>query len=441
MTAFQENFTMAPEDLDSLTALIRHIVQELANAFPNMRKNPSQQNAPDATPTQGAITRPGAPPAQPSPLTGANLEKNHQAHTKIHNRAASRAGQPPAAPTTAQPPYLIVAQSPDGRPKYAGGPGLTQAGLTLPARKRTKTGTGPSPDGLSANPSPQVQKLSSPDLQKRPAATEAKPTPAKPQFQCTEPGCEWHNVDWHSEDALRKHIDQDHVKPAEDPSKYYSEALAMSLILDSDAKGKKMATTSGSLQVPEGASKELQTAMRRQGTATGSKPNEPIKTTSREAVTPKLDSALVPASGSGVETAGATVDPQSIMFNTTGIETGGNGAVDDMNLYRAMIAAETGGITPRDTPDSNRDSEPSSDVSEGVALSVNLDMNLDMGSDTWHPFPANRLGRPGQIMGDAEYDSLPCMAYPPYSWDDVPIDFGKPFAFDTSNYEWDPSSN
>ncbi len=129
----------------------------------------------------------------------------------------------------------------------------------------------------------------------------------------------------------------------------------------------------------------------------------------------------------GGELIGTTIDPQELLSGVTGLEMGGDGAILDMNVYRA--------ITPNDTPESIKDSassEPNSDVSEGVALNV----TLDMGFGTWDPFA---LGQETTNMDFGSADNLPGLPYPGFAWDEVHPDFDKPFVLDTSFFSLDAS--
>ncbi|KAI0914365.1 hypothetical protein F4823DRAFT_351341 [Ustulina deusta] len=457
MSVLRDKFSITPIDLDSMRGMLESVVKDLQTYFPGMmRKNPSQQNASEPAAPQGVSTRPGAPTTQPAPLNAANLEKQTQAFMKMHQRNNSKAGQPPAAPTTAQPPFPIGAQSPDGQPMYAGKPAVTQESLQLPARKRPKTeakaGTGPSQNGSSANASPQVQKLSSPEMTKRQAAADARQAP---KFICSDQYCEFHIIGFPTEDALRKHMDEEHNKPAEDPIKFATDGLAEVLGLDANGKVKKTPTAGGNIQSPVDTSKHIQTPtgrvelansrdapMKRQGSTTGPKPNELIKTIAGKAGTPKTDlgsktvdgaTPITAATGgagpqtAGGELIGTTIDPQELLSGVTGLEMGGDGAILDMNVYRA--------ITPNDTPESIKDSassEPNSDVSEGVALNV----TLDMGFGTWDPFA---LGQETTNMDFGSADNLPGLPYPGFAWDEVHPDFDKPFVLDTSFFSLDAS--
>ncbi|KAI0402734.1 hypothetical protein F4802DRAFT_608558 [Xylaria palmicola] len=456
MTVLKDKFSITPSDLDNIRGLLETMAREVATTF-SMRKNPSQQNASEGT-TQGIPPRPGAPNTQPAPLNAANLEKQTQALSKMHQRNNSRSGQPPAAPTTAQPPFSFGAQSPDGRPTYPGGPpAVTQENLQLPARKKPKSemraGMGINQNGPSTNASPQVQKLSSPEMSKRQGAAEARPPTS--QFVCTDQYCDFRSIGFPSEEALRKHMEEEHVKPALDPMKFAADGLAKVLGLNADGKVKNGAPAGGNAQSPENASKPIQTPpiklesvnlreapMKRQSSMTGPKPHDLIKTIAGKSSTPKLDSNLKAIDGAtpatmanggaalqatNNDTMGTTIDPQELLSCITGFDTGGNGAILDMAVYRSF--------TPNDTPESSKDSagsEPNSDLSEGVALNV----TLDMGFGTWDPFahcheaPALDLEMPG---------SMPGLSFPDFTWDEVNPDFDRPFVLDTSLFSMDTS--
>ncbi|KAI1429350.1 hypothetical protein F5Y12DRAFT_482473 [Xylaria sp. FL1777] len=457
MSVLRDKFSMTIAELDSTKTLLESIAKDFTASFPGLMKRiSSQQNASEQAASQGGSTRPVPPTTQPAPLNAANLEKQTQAFMKMHQRNNSKTGQPPAAPTTAQPPFPFGAQSPDGQPTYVGPPAVTQESLQLPARKRPKTeakaGTGPSQNGSSANASPQVQKLSSPEISKRQAPAEARQVP---KFTCSNQYCEFGSIGFPTEDALRKHMDEEHIKPAEDPLKFATDSLAEVLGLDANGKVKKIPTTSGTISSPMDISRNNQTPtsraepvnsrdapMKRQGSSTAPKPNELIKTIASKTGTPKPDLGLkivdgaspiaavngaAPLQAASGELIGATIDPQELLSGVTGLEMGGDGAILDMNVYRA--------ITPNDTPESIKDSassEPNSDVSEGVALNV----TLDMGFGTWDPFA---LGHDTTAMDLGNVDNLPGLPYPGFSWDEVNPDFDKPFAIDTSFFSLDAS--
>ncbi|KAI0455544.1 hypothetical protein F5B21DRAFT_193129 [Xylaria acuta] len=451
MSILKDKFSITQSDLDSIRGLLESMGKDLTAHFQHgMRKNPSQQNASEPAPPQGVSTRPGAPTSQPAPLNAANLEKQTQALNRMHQRNNSRAGQPPPPPTTAQPPFSFGAQSPDGQPTYIGKPAVTQDNLQLPARKKPKTevkaGAGPNQSGSSATASPQGQKLLSPEMSKRQAAGEARAT--KSQFRCTDQYCDFRRIGFPTAEALHKHTQEEHIKPADDPMKFAVDGLAEVLGLDANGKLKNVATAGGNAQLSGDTSKQVQTppgkaelvnsrevSMKRQGSMTGSKPNELVKTIAGKVGTPKPDSSskavdgatpIATANGGAAlqgavgEPMGTTIDPQELLSAVTGLEMGGNGAILDMNVYRSL--------TPNDTPESSKDSaasELNSDVSEGVALNV----TLDMGFGTWDPFA---LGHEAPTLDLENYDNMPAVPYPDFSWDEVNPDFDKPFTLDTS---------
>ncbi|KAI1206546.1 uncharacterized protein F4807DRAFT_224100 [Annulohypoxylon truncatum] len=467
MTTLKKAFSLRPQDLDGVRAMLEGMARDVASQYPQiMKRGVNQpQNASESGPQQGTNENMATPPTgQPAPLNAANLEKQTQALNRMHQRTASRSGQPPAAPTTSQPPFAFGAQSPNGQPTYIGKPTVTQADLHLPARKKVKTGaqSGVASGGPSANSSPQVQKAPSPEMVKRQASTEVKAAALK--FQCPDPSCEAHGVGFATDEARQNHIQEEHVKPYEDPIRFVTESHATALGLD--PSGKQKALPNASMTAPgvpqtsapmvHDASKQgftptsradatpmsREPSMRRQGSAAGSKSADLAKTIAGRISTPKPDSGVKagdnltgsskPDDGrSQAPTAdGAwpmmTVDPQDLFHHLGGLEGGGGGAISNMDVYRA--------ITPNDTPESSKDSassEPNSDVSEGVSLNLQLNMGLDM----WNPFG----GGPNVDIdsGDMDLSAAGENSFQPFSWDDVQIDWNKEFQLDTSLYSMD----
>ncbi|KAI1643828.1 uncharacterized protein F4817DRAFT_234532 [Daldinia loculata] len=459
MTTLKKAFSLKPNELDSVRAMLEGMARDVANQYPQvMKRNATQQqHAPESGPQQGVSENTATPPmGAPTPLNAANLEKQN-ALNKIHQRTASKSGQPPAAPTTSQPPFPFGAQSPNGQPTYIGKPAVTQADLQLPARKRPKTSGQPGlgSGGVSASSSPQVQKASSPELVKR--QTPAEHTTPKLAYQCPEPSCEAHSTGFATEEARRNHIEEEHVKPLQDPFKFMTENLATRLGLDPD--GHPKAPPNASTTAPPmtlDPSKQGQTpasradatpmsrepSMKRQCSAAGAKPTDLVKTMAGKTSTPKPDVGTQSGDGTiaSAKTSGAdgawpmtTIDPQDLLQNLGGIESGGGGAIFDMMVYRA--------ITPNDTPESSKDSassEPNSDVSEGVSLNLQLNVGPDpnMGFDKWQPFGIGQndldstdMNMTGMDLGITDENTMPL-----FSWDDVNPDFTKEFTLDTSFY-------
>ncbi|KAI2463946.1 hypothetical protein F4781DRAFT_440047 [Annulohypoxylon bovei var. microspora] len=466
MTTLKKAFSLKPQDLDGVRAMLEGMARDVASQYPQVLKRGvnQQQNGPEPGPQQGTNENTATPPTgQPAPLNAANLEKQTQALNKMHQRTASKSGQPPAAPTTSQPPFPFGAQSPNGQPTYIGKATVTQADLHLPARKKVKTGaqSGVASGGPSANSSPQVQKAPSPEMVKRQASMEVKAAP-KLQFQCPDSTCEAHGIGFATEEARQNHIQEEHVKPYENPHKYVTECLAAALGLDPNGNPKAPPNASAapgisqtSVPMMHDVSKQGLTpmsradatpmsrepSMKRQGSTAGSRPADLAKTMAGRTGTPKADSGIKGgdnATGSGKPDDGRsqapaadsawtmmTVDPQDL-FHNLGIEGGGGGAISNMDVYRA--------ITPNDTPESSKDSassEPNSDVSEGVSLNL----QLNMGFDIWNPFG----GGPHVDIdsGDVDLSGTGENSFQAFSWDDVHIDFNKEFQLDTSLYSMD----
>ncbi|KAI1134915.1 hypothetical protein F5Y05DRAFT_196435 [Hypoxylon sp. FL0543] len=466
MTTLKKAFSLRPKDIDGIRNMLECMARDVANQFPQvMKRNLNQmQNPSESGPHLSTIENTATPPTgQPAPLSAANLEKQTQALSKVqHQRSGSKSGKPPAAPTTSQPPFPFGAQSPNGQPTYMGKAAITATDLQLPARKKARTGI--NSGGPSANSSPQVQKAASPEM-KRPASTETKPA-LKLQYQCPEPSCEAHGIGFATQEAQQHHIEEEHVKPRQDPLKFATESLATALGLDPNGNPKPppnaSTTVPGTSQVSapsmsHDVSKQGHTptsradatpmsrdpSMKRQGSAAGSKPADLAKTIAGRIGTPKPDSGAKGgdgAAGPGKSAAPVndgvwpmtTIDPADLFNNIGGLESGGNGAISDMRVYRA--------ITPNDTPESSKDSassEPNSDVSEGVSLNL----TLNMGFDIWNPFgggPHIDLDAPDADLTDVDLTGGE-NAFPAFSWDDLEQDFDKEFQLDTSLYSMDTS--
>jgi hypothetical protein len=141
---------------------------------------------------------------------------------------------------------------------------------------------------------------------------------------------------------------------------------------------------------------------------------------------PKMDAAGTKAKAS--VWAGCTIDPQALLANL-GFENGLPNIVSDANLYRSL--------TPKDTPESSKDSgssEPNSDISEGAALEI--DMN-------WQTIDTDLLLDLNNASLGGDFTSLDPMllldppSRPAPDWDDVDVDFTKPFELDLSMYSLD----
>lgn len=418
MTTLRDTFSIRSEDVDSIRGMLESMAKDLAASFPGaLKKNASQQNLSDSTTQQTAL----AAAQQVTP-------------TKTHGRSASKSGQPPPPPTTAQPPFPIGAQSPAGQPTYIGKPTVTQDTLQLPAKKRAKmSGSGANSAAQSNSSSPQVPKQTSPEMVKKPTPAEVK-VPAKPQFLCPHKGCDSNNIGFATEDARRQHVDEEHIKPYQDPLRFATDNLAAVLGLDTDGQLKGFTSTDGSKQsqTPTGTPTSQSPSMARQGSAAGPKSGDLIKNiAARNGPMAQSDSQSMDQPWSA-----ATIDPQELFSSMGLLESGGGGAISDMSVYRS--------ITPNDTPDSSASkestvSEPNSDVSEGVSLNV----TLDMGFDTWTPFGGDQYLNIDATDVDAmmHMDDQRGFANDEFAdfttWADGKLDMGKPFTIDASLYSLD----
>uniref|UniRef100_L2FXC1 Uncharacterized protein n=1 Tax=Colletotrichum fructicola (strain Nara gc5) TaxID=1213859 RepID=L2FXC1_COLFN len=328
-------------------------------------------------------------------------------------------------PTTSQPPFSFGATSPHGQPTYAQPkPKVSRDNLTLPPRKKTKTDTPPQPS--QATPSPQISKSGSPELKRQPAP-EPK-APPKPMFLCPEADCEMATTGLPSEQARQAHIQEEHVKPLEDPMKFMQENLALSLGLDVNGQVKmepqaqlmgqnpsKQGQTPGSNPAATPMSRDA--SMQRTGSKVGGK--QDTKPVIKMDGTPKLENKQPEMGGAPPAPMDAwanTIDPASLFTNLGNFEMGAGGVISDMGVYRSL--------TPNDTPESSKDSgssEPNSDISENA----NLDIDLN-----WQPVDFDAL-----MLEEA----MPVEQFP--NWDEVNPDFNKPFQFDNSLYSLDVSGS
>lgn len=178
---------------------------------------------------------------QPSP---ANLEsQQHPAHhaPKIAVNKLSDS-KPPAAPTTAHPPFSLGVSSPQGVPQY-GPTELTADKLKLPPNKKQRIGASPASTPLAhqATPgslaSPMVGRQASPETKKQPVHSKTM-EPAKPAYKCPDENCEASIKGFFREEDLEKHTKEAHPH-IDDPLQYCLDAMATALGLNSDGTVKK----------------------------------------------------------------------------------------------------------------------------------------------------------------------------------------------------------
>lgn len=426
-TRLNQSFSMNIGDLDQALEMINNMIKDIGNWY----KERGEAGKPP-----GNQQQPQAP--QPAPLSAANLEENSKAHTQMHQRSNSKGGQTPAAPTSNQPPFAFGASSPHGQPAYLSKPTVTVDTLNPPPPKRKKVNPqqASSPAVQSSTASPQT-KPPSPEMRRQAQPEPSKP-PQAPMIVCTEPGCEMGSFGFATEEARNLHVQEEHVRPNEDPLKFFSESVASSLGLDPQGHVKggpiagqaqpsapPMATTlsrqgqaGGRIDSATATPMSRAASMNRQGSAAGLAPMGNVQGC-LGAGTPRAADAKV---GDGLpfgEDAWGTanVDPQDLFSAFGSLDSTGGGVISDPSLYRSL--------TPNDTPESSKDSgssEPNSDISEGV----NLDIDLN-----WAPVDQDFLMDMNNVTMDAMDSMDPALAAMP-AWEDVPSDFNKPFNFDTT---------
>lgn len=434
MRELNEKFSIRSSDIDQARAMLESMAKDLAAS---MMKSGMLKQAGQAQQGQGA-QQSQQQQGQPVPLNAANLEKNTQALNKMsQQRPVAKANQVPPAPTAAQPPFPFGESSPHGNPSYIGKP--KDMNLQLPpSRKKQKTaGQQPGQAGQDASPSPKTSK-NSPEMRRA-------PEPQKPVWLCQDPECSSSPHGFPNEHALQQHVDEEHVRPMEDPVGFVKENLALALGLDSDGNLKKATHVSAAMSTS--TSKQghytpgnmtstpmpLDVAMKRTASTAGG-PHD-AKTAGR--LEPKHGDGKAADASRADPWAGCTIDPQAFIANL-GWEKGIGlpNIVSEATMYRSL--------TPKDTPESSKDSgssEPNSDISEGAALDIDVYWRNYENFDSDLLLDLNNAKLEGDMTSkDASGQTLDPMVLmepsfgPAPDWDDINIDFTKPFELDTRFY-------
>ncbi|PTB46245.1 hypothetical protein M441DRAFT_128525 [Trichoderma asperellum CBS 433.97] len=453
MEIIKDAFSIRSSELDQARAMLESMAKDLAASVAGGRhlKPGSQTQAQPLSQQQMQQAQQKNQLTQPAPLNAANLEKNAQAMNKLNQqqKQANKAGQvPPPAPTSAQPPFPFgAATSPDGNPTYMSKP--KEINLQLPPARKKPRLTNSGPSSQVATPSPQISKNASPDIQRQQG-------PPKPLHLCTEPDCDQSISGFPSKQALQHHIDEEHTKPKADPYKFVGESLAEALGLELDGTIKKE-QKEGAQAMSLSTSKQGQSSGNLVGTpmsvdGTGMKRSASAMSKAQDVKAGvKLDATAKAGDGKQVNGtamlvnatdpwANSTIDPQTLLQNL-GFENGLPNIVNEANMYRSF--------TPKDTPESSKDgaSEPNSDISEGAALDI--DMN-------WHTLDNDVLMDFTNACINGEMDSTEnlkaavanidptlLLAGPPGvpDWDEIQVDFTKPFELDMSLYSLDVTSD
>ncbi|KAK3333831.1 hypothetical protein B0T19DRAFT_419270 [Cercophora scortea] len=466
MTTPRATFSMPISELDEILTMVASMKQDLALAVNRVGQELAIFNGQVTAQSQSTGQQPAQRPSQTTPLSAANLEKLKQAHI----RTGSKGGQAPAAPTTSQPPFQLgVQKSPTGQPTptYLNNQHITQRDLQLPpSRKKTKPNPAQSGPPQTSSPatqqatgaSPQI-KAPSPEVRRQPPPEPAKPLPKT--YPCTHTDCDMHTTGFQTEEARDAHIQEEHVKPYEDPVKFVQENLALSLGLDAQGNLKPTpnnpsqemgafaappmsASVSRQGQTPMSKPDSAATpmsrdaSMKRQGSTTGGRAGENMATPGRNVLmnTPKLGDGKLAGSKPELDVpqvtaapedlwAQSTIDPQNL-FASFAMDTASGTMLSDIGTYRSL--------TPHDTPESSRASEPNSDISENAHLEIDLQWGAPLDADVL--LDMNHISMGGGFDPFDGADIMSGEAFPS-SFDEMANDYSKPFQFDTSLYSMD----
>lgn len=409
MQVLKDKLSMRISDLEEARGVLEQMAKDLAESLLQRRDMSKPQGAQGTTPNAAPAMQQQnsqqqqqqqelqtTPPVhqQQAPLNATNLEKNAQALKA--QKAMGKGSKPPTAPTTSQPPFPFGASSPHGNPTYVNKP--KDMNLQLPPARKKQKQSGPDMVPGQAGKTGQLP------------VQDAKPQePPKPVLTCKEPECEGSIKGYADQQALDRHVEEEHIKPGENPVQFAQENLVLALGLESDGTPKKDQTAAPAMSATKS----------KQGQVAG-----------EQAKTNQADQQAAPQAYDSW--ANSTIDPQALLSNL-GLENGIPGVFLDINTYRAM--------TPKDTPESSKDSgssEPNSDISDGVGP--------DNGSDFFHFGSDILYDMKNATLEDLENcDDLNGFALDPSmlmegpremiaDWDDMKVDLDKIPQIDMSFY-------
>lgn len=412
MKQFKLIFSVKPEDLSPLGPLMKAMVAELVSKNPSLMKRGPQE----------------LPTAQ---LNASNLQKQQQALSQQqaqkpqHQRSASR-NNVPAAPTSSHAPFQFGASagSPQGNPVYSSKPpSTTRDNIQLPKNKKQKMGSG----NASASTSPQIPKTSSPSAQRQ-QTIGAKVEPSIKTLPCPEQEC---GASFISAEDLKKHNEEQHIRPLGDPAKFSTDALAELLGLDSNGELKFQSANYHPSQAPA-PKMELSSSAQNQTSAVKAESGATSSSMSRQMSAPAgiLKQTHSPAAQQNTSTPGNQTVNKSVQEQPRVEDPWAAAGIDPNLLTNSFELFSTNNetwrsITPNDTPESSKDgiSEPNSDISEGVDLTI----RLDMFDNPWDAFPGGDLQ---YNIGNLNFDDDDLMGEGSglnneFTWDDIPPPTGK----------------
>lgn len=401
---------------------------------------------------QGAAAAAGQPPATGAPnqaqMSAANFEAQPAvAGDKAQQQRAGAKGQnaqaqvpvTTAAPQASQPPFQLGAISPHGQPKYMNAP--KDMNLHIPPKKKAKMNQAKQqgPQGPAAAAEAKKQ--------------DPKP-PAKPVFHCTEADCEMAATGFPTEEARQAHIQTEHVLPRENPLKFFQENLAATLGVDLEGN---VVDNSVAQNTPQVGAVAMSATQSRQGQTPASFTPTPMSrglSMNRSAsgagakAQIKAGGAKDAAKAAAVKEApqpppdgfgASTIDPQALFADMPGFASNPAGLFSDPAVLQAL--------TPNDTPDSKDSGATEATGEPPEPWAAELEAN-------WQPFGdgfmmmgggAPEVGLEEGAVAD-EWDRAVLLdavgsGVPDVNWDEVSVDFGKPFAMDAGLYSMDPTSS
>lgn len=421
---YRNPLTISLQELEEIKLFYEDLINQVRSGATQPAAQSTEQPAGQPQPPQRA-----APTAMPN---AAPSDKQTQVPKQAANRAPNKTTQPPAAPTTTQPPFALghgPGMSPAGNPVYLNKPVLTD--LQWPPKKKHKAGgtqtTSPAAQP-TASASPQIQ-APSPEAKRQPA-----PEPPKPQpdpYLCPEVGCDGGVIGFATAELRDNHYQEEHVKPNEDPLKFLHDNMALGLGLDTHGNFKAAeGVPSGQSVRALNSPKQAQTPMNKQElAATPMSRDASMRRQGSRLGTRGPDTAGTPGSGNG---APAHTTMSEDAWAATGVNP-----QHLSNLFAPFDPAQTSDFsmslseTPNDTPESSKTSEPSSDISDGVGLEINMDWAT---MDPEFMENLNNVNLDGYEPPAFDREMMVNDAFANVTFDDSATDFNKPFRLDTSLY-------
>lgn len=360
-----DGFTISPEELDTSINKLRKYFNFVMQKMLPQKQNTCQSQAIAQHQQPSQPQRPQQPPqAQMHPLNAANLQQQQHdlqmaRRASLQKHHSTRDSRPPAAPTSAQPPFPIGAASPHGIPQAYGPNELTQEKLKFPPAKKRKGNQQESAASTPAQalgtpgsiPSPQLTKLASPETQRQQgikAGVEAALT-----FKCPIEICEHNKKGFTSQVDLDHHTVEMHETKEpliDDPLSWALESVAFGLGLDTNGK-RKLPIDDATATEKAGGAQKMQAAPSRQGQTP--KPKQGAPTPAAGTTTPM---ARPPTQSAPSPTSSLLKTPQATTMKTAGSGISGTKALPSRSGKGAHVETPvqnvgttvTGSPTPPD---------------------------------------------------------------------------------------------